>query len=218
MFNPARPGMLAVGTRAFTVRGYQLAGDLRSLGPEDFKLDCVQEVKALYGDDFLVRGASFSQDGHGFAASSYRGHVCVWEGSKGHWSLTAALGFTPFPDGNRRPAVRALAFSPSMQMLAAGDDRRGVHIWSKSRNETGWLPSPQSTEFTSKITDVSWSPDERYLAAVTDSGKTAIFQVFANGSHSDLTLLEPSHNGRVESGKFFPVLNPPPPPPLSTAI
>jgi len=183
---PGRPRLVASkwGT---TVRGWQMAESFGARGPASYRMTCEQEVRDRFDQSFSARTSAFSRDGTTFAVSSYRSHVCIWQMSASVWSLTAALD-VPGDWGGIRRATRVLQFSHSTDLLAAGDDAEGMHLWRRTA-QGRWEPHASRIHRGSeKVRGLAFSSDDRWLAATGYNGELALWSLDVPGS--ELILLQ----------------------------
>ena len=187
-----------------SVRTWKPSANLGRNGPEWFDLDCSKEIGADFGHKFAVRGASISPDGNSFVASSYQGHICVWERQGNTWNVSAVFDFPQHPDYNhesrRRPA-REVRFSPSGDSFVAGDDAGGIHGW--QRTSSGWdaVGSRYSTQAEEYFRVIAWSWDEKWVA----SGGTASRVWNIDNKESELQELQDGDSA-VHSGKLLDIV------------
>ena len=209
--------LLSAALQSNAVRSWKPAVSFGKRGPEWFNLDCINEINDAFDEDFSLRGASISVDGETFVASSYRGHICIWERNGTVWDVSAVLDFPQHPEytGSRRRAVRKVLLSPSGDRLAAGDDAGGVHGW--MRTPSGW-ESIGNRYFNSsgeQIRVISWSWDEKWVVA--GGTRTGVWNI--DSEHSALQEFEET-DGSVMSGESPGMRRnaPPPPPPPQGAV
>ena len=194
---------MILGSRSNNIRAYQLATGFGDNGPRAFKMNCTQEVLDKFNAKFDIRGSTFSYDGSRFAASSYRGHVCIWERDQaGDFVVVATLNFTHL-SYEKSPATRVIKFSPSGDMLVAGEDKTGIHAWYRASDEDGnaswrWFGS---LYFTARIRDVEWSPDGHLVAAASDDGYIGIWDMQANST--ELQVFSPEIRARILAGELL---------------
>ena len=195
------PGLLSAALQSNSVRSWKPAVPFGKRGPEWFNLDCIDEINNAFDEDFSVRGASVSLDGETFVASSYRGHICVWERNGTVWDVSAVLDFPQHPDytRSRRRAARAVVLSPSGNRFVAGDDAGGIHGW--RRTPSGWetIGNRYFNSSEEEIRVIAWSSDEKWVVA--GGTRTGVWNI--DSEDSELQGFEDT--GRtVMSGKQSP--------------
>lgn len=98
-------------------------------------------------------GALFNESQVAIGGADFKTHIYALSGES----------FTPVTTIETRSAVSALAYSPSGDSLAIGDDGRQVELYDtatwEARVKGRWV------FHTSKITTLAWSPEGRYLAS-----------------------------------------------------
>jgi len=199
-FHPSHTGVIVSGALSNEARGWRAAENLNIDGPERFYMNC-----SAHHPEFAVRGSDWSADGHTYAASSYQGHICIWQrprlhdtnghaiGRVGDWELTGALS-VPGPRPMSIPS-RAVAISPNADMVAAGDDFSGVTVWSRAARSPGDDTADEGAwslilewravgdfDQSSKLDfmrSLAWPSDSRYLAAGSSNGTVCVLPVFA---------------------------------------
>ena len=119
------------------------------------------------------------------------------------WGLLAELG----RDGRGATVLRkgggpvsALAFSPSGELLAVGDDKGAVTLYrTRSLKQFGKLaPAPSSDSAPEPVSAMIFSPDSATLAAAGQSGRITLWGLSAQGPRPR----EVRHGAKVEALVF----------------
>ncbi|HBL28474.1 MAG TPA: hypothetical protein DD490_16700, partial [Acidobacteria bacterium] len=118
------------------------------------------------------------------------GRVAVSSGASGDVDIRdsgTAAGLLRL--GSPRPAVTALAFSPSGERLAAGDEYGSVRLWDVASSELTAFELPDEEQPRDRrIEAIAFSPDSRWLAYTGRGGTVRVRDLVAGRKRLDATL------------------------------
>jgi WD40 repeat protein len=192
---------------AFTPGGKLVTGILGTYGEPVIKvIDCYTKKQSslspmdMHPADCVVAFTSNQQE---WVFSGQNKSLDLWNLSEDkHW-----ISYTTTPDCSLYSSVTALAVSPDNLMMAHGDEKGYIHLWStevvklSKRTETSRTP----------IRAIAFSPNSQIIAVVNQIGEIKFLKVntltelqVINAAHPVSTLAFGSKNGMlIASSKHF---------------
>jgi WD40 repeat protein len=148
------------------------------------------ETPLLTARGFLdwVTHLVWASDGTWIAGASQDGTVRIWDADTG-----GEMAVLTYQGGG---PVTGLALRQRDQALAIGSQNGSWEIW---ENIDGWTVTFQGPTLIPGITDMDWSPDERYLAMAGEDGDIAVFD-----TESDTSQTLAGHRDAVTSLAWSP--------------
>jgi WD40 repeat protein len=154
-----------------------------------------------------VYGVAFSRGGERLAAACGDGAIRVWD-PKSHRVLATLRG--------HRSAVVSVAFSPTdrNRLASAGTDRT-LRLWDLTTGKEVFKPLPggETTLPIGRGQSVTFSPDGRLLAAMSDGGTIGVWDVatgrlrYGLSGHAARASVAFSPDGRrLATGNFFGIV------------
>jgi len=145
-----------------------------------------KEIRVFVGHTLAVNYVSFAPDGKSIASASSDGTVRVWEVATGRELLKMVHG----------DPVKALAFSPDGQLLAAACEfasqeckNAGIELWNARTAE----PVRQISEPDKSVESLAFSPDGHLLASAGYQSPTRLWEVSSGKELRHFEIQNPTH-------------------------